>query len=585
MKRHDRMKTAGHSGAGWRKRIVRSVCRSASPVVLSLLLTCSLGAAAEPHPIDVVVVRPKTWSAALQDWKAYRTQQGYNVVEIDADLGRGGIRRAILDVAREHPRIENRSGLQFVMLAGDVTANRETNVPTFYHQSTAMVQFGGDPLLASDNPYGDLDGDHIPDIAVGRIPADSAEQLAQVLKRTIDFERNDDYSSWRRDVHIVAGVGGFGLVADSMIEMTTRHFLANRIPGWVDLSMTQASLQSYYCPDPRRFSETCIDRMNQGGMFWVYIGHGHVKNLDYLRLADEAVPIMTNAHIPNVRTGRHPPIALFLACYTGAYDVTEDALAEKLVLSPSGPIAAIAASRISGPYGLAMLSDGLLHGCFQEQTRTLGEVILRAKQRSLRTPDASGATEVEPELESSDRQTELLTAVASSLSPKGYDLRAERMEHVWQVNLLGDPLLRLSRPSILEIVAPDSIAPGGVLPISFHCPCGGELTAELAYRRGRMHASVKSMQVDVDSRAGRDHYQQRYATANEICIVRSVTQVAKGPVKCQMRVPADLPRGKYRVRLFLAGDSSWSAGDCEIHVRKERAPKSTTSSAKADSSR
>ena len=328
--------------------------------------------------VDAVVVRPAAWAGALSDWKKHRESQGISIAEVDSAMGRDAIRQAIIELAKE-----NRGALRFVLLAGDVSSDKTVSIEPFYHSSTAMVQFGGDPLIATDNPYADVDGDGSPDLAIGRIPVDSKEQLEQVLARTIAYEVASDFATWRRDVHVVAGVGGFGAIADSVIEMTTRRFLSDRIPGWSTVSMTQASLGSNYCPDPYSFCDCCIERMNEGGMFWVYIGHGHVKTLDYVKVDREYLPIMTEANVPSVDVGVHAPIAIFLACYTGAFDALEDSLAEKLVLSESGPIAALAASRVSGPYGLAMLSDGLLTSCFDDRVQTLGEVVMLAKQKLL----------------------------------------------------------------------------------------------------------------------------------------------------------------------------------------------------------
>ena len=229
--------------------------------------------------------------------------------------------------------------------------------------------------MASDNDYGDLDDDGLPDLAVGRVPARSARQLQDYLARVIQYESSEDFSTWRRDVHVVAGVGGFGAMADSLIEMTSRHFLTDRLPAWVNLSMTQANLNSHYCPDPLVFSQTCLDRLNAGGLFWIYMGHGFVDRLDSFRLGDQAHPIMTSNHLPSVDI-QYPPIAVFLACYTRALDAGERAM-RQLVLKPTGRsprLPPVAFPR----YGLAVLSDGLLQGCYFEQLPTLGEIFLSA---------------------------------------------------------------------------------------------------------------------------------------------------------------------------------------------------------------
>ncbi len=506
---------------------------------------------------DVIVVRPKGWSAAVQTWKHYREAQGHSIVELDSAQSADAIQAAIRKVADANPNT-----LKFILLASDVGVlpNQQIAIPVFYHASTALVKFGGDPKIASDSTFGDLDGDHIPDVAVGRIPADSPQQLQKLLARAIEFERSQDAARWRREVHVIAGVGGFGAIADGAIEMTTRRFLSDRIPGWADVSMTQASPQSPFCPDPWRFSETTINRMNQGGMFWVYIGHGHVKTLDYLRCNNQWLPIMTNDNVPQVNIGSKSPIGLFLACYTGAFDAVEDSLAEQLVTHDHGLVAAIASSRVSGPYGLAMLSSGMLTQCFEHKTATLGEILLNAKREMMQPEPADTAS-------APKGQSQLLSAIASALSPEGYDLAAERQEHVWMMNLIGDPLLRLNYPSEVTLNVLAQAKPGEKLTIRGTSPMAGNLHVELAYRRDQLKPGV--VQLDAFSSDGDDRQraQRTYESANARVMAQADTAVTASDFSVQIDVPSDLPRGKYCVRAFLNGQSNWAAGYQVITIR------------------
>ncbi|MEM8736716.1 MAG: C25 family cysteine peptidase, partial [Planctomycetota bacterium] len=443
--------------------------------------------------------------------------------------------------------------------------------PTFYRKSSAMVQFGGDERIGTDNPYSDLDQDEIPDLAVGRIPADSAEQAKTYLAKVIRYERNPDFSAWRRDVHIVAGVGGFGAIADSVIEMTTRRFLADRIPGWSALTMTQASTQSHYCPDPWRFSETCINRLNQGGLFWVYIGHGHVKTLDYVKADDQYLPIFTERNIPAIKSNA-PPIAVFLACYTGAFDAVEDSLAERLTLKPDGPVASIAASRVSGPYGLATLSDGMLKYCFEERIPTLGEIVLRSKRKMLVEPSKS---DPDPSAKAMG-QMQLITSIAKSLSPPDYDLRSERLEHVWQMHLLGDPCLRIRYPDEVELEAPSRAQPGEKILVRGTSVAPAKMMVEFGFRREQIRRELDQVPVGLDTADGRDAYQSRYDAANERILVLEQRSIPSGEFEQSLTLPEDLGNGRYCVRCYLEGEDNWQVGYHELVVRKPR-PKVSSS--------
>ena len=530
-------------------------------MLLSIAVFCVSNSAAVAA--DVVVVRPKSWSAAIGAWKAYRESQGHSIAEIDSANSAEAIRAAIKKVADAQP-----DALKFILLASDVGVlpNQQIAIPVFYHRSTALIKFGGDEQIASDSTFGDLDGDDIPDVAVGRIPADSPEQLAKLLSRAIDFERNQDAERWRRDVHVIAGVGGFGALADGAIEMTTRRFLADRIPGWAELSMTQASPQSLFCPDPWRFSETTIDRLNQGGMFWVYIGHGHVKTLDYLRCNNEWLPIMTNDNLPQIKVGPKSPIALFLACYTGAFDAVDDSLAEQLVTQDNGIVAAIAASRVSGPYGLAMVSSGMLTECFENQTSTLGEIMLNAKRSMMKPDDAPVSTKPNERAAKKD-YSQLLNALAGALSPEGYDLRAERQEHVWMMNLIGDPLLRLHYPTEIQLKELDQAKPGDRISVVGSSTLAGELQVEFAYRREQMIPNLVQTNAFSPDPMSRERAQAIYQSANSRVLAKAITRIDAGDFDVQLDVPADLPKGKYCVRAFLSGQTTWATGYQTISIR------------------
>lgn len=540
-----------------------TACRRLS--ILCIVWLLQAGVVFQPGVVlatDAILVRPSTWHASVAGWLEYRQSQGLEIQVLDAELGRDALQAAIAKAYAETPQ-----RLRFILLAGDVGARTEVSVPTHYRTSRAMVQFGGDQVIATDNPYGDMDGDDIPELAIGRIPADTPKQLEQALARVMTYEQNQDYSAWRRDVHVIAGVGGFGALADSMIEMTTRQFLAERIPGWSELSMTQASLGSHYCPDPWRFSEACIDRFNDGGMFWIYIGHGHVRTLDSIRAQDSVLPIFNTRHVSAVNTTNQPPIAVFLACYTGAFDALEDSLAEELILREGGPIAAIAASRVSGPYGLAMLSDGLLQNYYQDQRPTLGEVCLFAKRKLLQSVVNEEATK--PEDQPLD-QMQMIQAIATALSPHDYDLRAERVEHIWQMHLLGDPMLRLSYPSAVDLEFPTEVLPGETIQVSGTSKVAGRLVVEFGFRREQVRRELNNLSGDLATREGRDQLQARYLAANQRTLASAEQDVNSGPFQVRIAIPSDVARGRYSMRAFIQGQDQWQVGYGEIRVARPK---------------
>jgi hypothetical protein len=99
-------------------------------------------------------------------------------------------------------------------------------------------------------------------------------------------------------------------------------------------------------------------------MFWVYIGHGWIDCLDRFTYGKTEELICSAEDAKRFSSPNGPPIAVLLACYTGAFDAKVDCFAERLLQQSDGPIAVIAGSRVTMPYGLSQLAGEMLESCF-----------------------------------------------------------------------------------------------------------------------------------------------------------------------------------------------------------------------------
>ena len=172
-----------------------------------------------------------------------------------------------------------------MILVGDVPVEKESagslvTVPTHYVPSQVIARFGGEKIIAGDNWYADLDDDQLPDIAIGRLPADSAADLRTMVDKIVAYERGPAPGNRRRRINLVAGLGGFGAFADAAIEASAKRLLIDGIPAAYATSVTYGSWRSPYCPDPQLFHASTVDRFNEGCLFWVYMGHGHTRTVD-----------------------------------------------------------------------------------------------------------------------------------------------------------------------------------------------------------------------------------------------------------------------------------------------------------------
>lgn len=516
----------------------------------------------ESANIDTLVICPLEFQPALTAWIAYRKQQGHSIEVLAPALTANATQAQIRNVAKN-------GSLKFLFLIGDMASTeKKKSVPTHYVPATVNVLFGSEPEIASDSPYADLDDDGLPDLALGRLPADSAEEVSEFLRRVINYENDlSENQHWRRNINFVAGVGGFGGVIDNVLESTTKQIITDLVPQHFQTSMTFASWRSPYCPDPRQFSQTTIGRFNEGCLFWIYIGHGHPTGLDQVHLPDEqSHSILDDDCVGDICCTAGNPIAMFLSCYSGAADHREDCLAETMLRQPCGPIAAICGTRVTMPYAMSLMSLEMIDEYFAGDTETMGQLIQLSKRRMVNANDQLAAAE-QNEVNQIDHYRDMVRGVGKLLSPHRELLRAECQEHVTLIHLFGDPLLRLKRAASLELTIENEVVAGTELIVSGVAPHAGELCLELVYRRDRFLQRPPRRREFVSSDEAFLVYQQTYDQSQNLTCTGIHQTVPAGPFKIALTVPSEAT-GECVVRGMISSANEFALGSVPIRIKK-----------------
>jgi hypothetical protein len=295
--------------------------------------------------------------------------------------------------------------------------------------------------------------------------------------------------------------------------------------------------------------------MNEGCLFWVYMGHGQPRELDRVHVPGQEYSILRCEDVGRVAARRGPPIALFLACYTAAFDAQGDCLAEELLRAEGGPVGVIGGSRVTMPYAMSVLGIEMLKQCFVFRRPTVGEMLLYAKREMV-----LGAR--------SDERSKQIDSIASLLSPAGSDLAEERLEHVHLFNLLGDPLLGLAYPRQARVETSSSVKAGGLLKVSGTSPIDGTATIELVVRRDRLKFQPMPRPEYQASREAGDEYRRTYMAANDSRLVSVHSPVVGGQFETQIKVPADA-RGHCHVRVFVQGRGTFATGAADVRVAQQ----------------
>lgn len=437
------------------KSLIFNVVRNAT-FALSLTSAAfpssSFGADASSLPASaprrVLVVSPPIFDAALQPWLERRQAEGYQISRLSVaarsndsiDFGIQTAPVATPDELRAEIRrfafaVPGPESVAAVVLVGDGAPTLDASfgwrdvVPAPRLSPQVVQMFGSEDHLATDSFYSDLDDDGVPDVPLGRFPVETPAELTALVEKIARYETASPRGDWTRKINVVAGPNGLDLsvvasspnaasaapsaalsglssFVDSVVDKMSRQLFSEFLPQEYAVSLTRCSLKSEFCPYPPNFGRTFLDRANEGALFLVYLGHGRVFGLDRLTTAsggDYGVFEIDDA--PALRSPNAAPIALFFSCYAGAYDANEPCLAEAVATSPNGPVAAIAASRRTAPYGMCVLGSSLLDAAFNDADRdaaaplTLGQIFLQAQRRTLESPKNDAAPQ--------DQETEI----------------------------------------------------------------------------------------------------------------------------------------------------------------------------------
>ncbi|QDS96675.1 Gingipain R2 precursor [Roseimaritima multifibrata] len=534
-----------------------SVPRSLQPCLQALLLggifTLCLNVCAtvqanqQALPANVIVVCPTSFQEAIQPLVQRRQAEGLRVQVIPSQASSADLAKSIQAVA-------DLDTTRYVILVGDCSLRDATTgsdpkyeVPTLQEPATVTAAWKTTPMLPGDTFYGDFDNDGFPDAAVGRIPIDSARQLTTYIDRIIHYEDESEFGPWWQRVQLTAGVGGFGFLADTAIESVTRGMVTSSMPAWTHTQVTYASPTSPFNPGLNRFQEAVLKQYSQGNRFWVYAGHGWVTELDRVPATAAGRPVLANHNVDGLQlTNSPPPIALMFACYTGAFDANEDCLAEQMLRTPHGPIAVVAGSRVTLPYGNAVVATGLIRAVYEDHAPRLGD----AWRTALR--EVATASEANPELK---KRRTMIDTLATLISPTAANLPAERREHMQLYNLLGDPTLRLLQPQKLPLNVAGNVPAGNPITITGTSPIDGTLTLSL-------HRAIGSLPAGTP-------LEDRHQLANSTEVARDQVIVkAKQPFSMQLPTLATLT-GTLHVIGAVKESSAFAIGDVRVLITSE----------------
>ena len=407
-------------------------------LIAALAVSAALGVpapAAEPRA-GYLVVSSRASLPLLEPLLELRRQHCEVSVLTVEELTRDG---GGLTPARLKSAIRARNGerpLSHVLLVGDTRPGRDglCAIPT--HPQGFDTWYG---VLATDDPKAQPAGLHQPTLAVGRFPASTARELAVMVGKTLAYETKSQPGPWQRRIHAVAGTANFGPVADALIDRAVLVVLDGAVPPAYSITVTRGLTSSPYCYPPDEFEGRVAQLFNEGALFVTYLGHGKAREAYRVR-GFMTGTMMNCGTMQRLRCseGRRP-VAVFIACSMGRFDGQRDCVGESALKSPGGPVACVASARRNHVYGNAVFGLELTRALFDHRVPTLGGCVRQAHRRLVNPQGA-------PDL------IRLAINALAAADPKARVPREKHedllVQHVYLYGLLGDPALRLARPSL-----------------------------------------------------------------------------------------------------------------------------------------
>lgn len=196
-------------------------------------------------------------------------------------------------------------------------------------------------------------GDGLPDLAIGRLPVATSEELAAQVEKIRAFE-NGKPSEWTGRALLVAdnpeGGVDFGADSEGLGALLPSAMVAERVYlGELPLAKAREALKTQW---------------NEGVGFVNYLGHG---GLD--RWAGEG--LLVNADVPTLGSDGQLPLVASMTCVIGRFEAPGlDSLGEALVREPhGGAIAVWAASGVGNHTDSEMLGRYLIGALAAAQAR------------------------------------------------------------------------------------------------------------------------------------------------------------------------------------------------------------------------
>ncbi|MDZ7265444.1 MAG: type IX secretion system sortase PorU, partial [candidate division KSB1 bacterium] len=417
---------------------------------------------------------------------------------------------------------------QYVLLLGDgdfdyknILSSHQPNwLPPY--QTAELNQLSSRPR---DDWFACVAGDDdLPDLAIGRIPAQNPDQAMAVVNKIIQYENSPLRGKW---LHTIALVGddefGEGGEYDGLHHIPdVESFAEYLIPPAYDVqkvyltefsAVRDAAISGIRKPAAHA---ALLEQINQGCLIVDFVGHGNERVWTHERI------LQAPEDLTRIDNGPKQAFWIAATCNFGRFDNPDlQSFAEELITTPDrGAIAVFSSARLANPFQNVALNRAVLRQIFANFPRSirLGDVVWLAK-----------------------------LSTGNSANDQQY-------------HLLGDPTLRLPMPTCSVEITSQS-------PDSFRALSRLELTGTIKTMILPVHDCTGEAFIEAfDSRRERKYVvrpglEYHYQLPGNV-IYRGIATVTNNSFRTRFIVPKDISYGGEdgRLRVFYSDDRMFGAG-------------------------
>jgi hypothetical protein len=290
------------------------------------------------------------------------TTQIVDVEQVYENLSNGmvdpeAIREYVAYAARE-------KGTRYVLLVGGDTYDYKNylGIGSLSFIPSLYAPAGGVRFVPADPLFGDVDRDSIPDLAVGRLPVRTSQELAAVVAKTLAY----DAKNYGRT--FLAASDGYDAFERISFSQISHQLLDGLGTGW---TVEHADIETLGVPVARA---KVIDSLNNGVAFAQYFGHSSYNVWSFSIL-------FASPHAMRLQNAGRPAVVAQWGCWNTYYvHPTINTLGHALMVGgEQGAAAVLGATALTDSESDIALGERYLPRIVQPGA-TIGDALLAAKR-------------------------------------------------------------------------------------------------------------------------------------------------------------------------------------------------------------